>query len=80
MLFPDYVILVLSIFIIAVSALQTTREDVMEAFTGSNHDLFKNKKQMGAELVLNRVMLVLGILFLIMVIWSNSLDRFFNVK
>ncbi|WP_051614339.1 preprotein translocase subunit SecG [Acholeplasma equifetale] len=79
MLFPDYVILVLSIFIIAVSALQTTREDVMEAFTGSNQDLFKNKKQMGAELVLNRVMLVLGILFLIMVIWSNSLDRFFNV-
>ncbi len=75
---PDYILLFVSISMILVSVLQSSKEDVMEAFTGSNKDLFKNRKQQGAELFLNRAMIILSILFFAMIIWSNSLDRFFN--
>lgn len=79
MMIPDYIILVTALVMVAVSALQTSKEDVMDAFTGGNQDLFKNgKKVYGAELVLNRIMIVGSIVFFAMVIWSNSIDRFFN--
>ena len=79
MLFPDWMILIISVLMITISALSTSKEDVMEAFTGSNSDLFKNKKPFGVELFLNRAMLVLGVLFFLMILWSNSIDRFFNL-
>lgn len=79
MMFPDWIILITGLIMVAVSALQVSKDDVMDAFTGSNQDLFKNgKKVYGAELVLNRIMLVGSIVFFAMVIWSNSIDRFFN--
>ena len=78
MLFADWVIFILSVFMVAISALSTSKEDVMDAFTGGNSDLFKNKKSTGAESVFNKAMLIMGILFFIMILWSNSIDRFFN--
>lgn len=77
MLFPDWILLIVSFLMIAVSALQSTKEDVMSAFTGGNQDLFKDRKQQGAELFLQRSMFVFGIIFFAMIIWSNSIDRFF---
>ncbi len=78
MLFPDWIIFILSILMIGVSALSSTREDVLEAFTGSNQDLFKNRKAQGAEVFFYRAMLIMAILYFIMIIWSNGEDRFFN--
>ncbi len=78
MQFADWIIFVVSFLMIGASALQSSREDVMEAFTGSNQDLFKNRKSQGAEVFLNRSMLIMSILFFAMIIWSNSIDRFFN--
>jgi len=78
-MFPDWIIFVLSILMIGVSAISSSKEDVMEAFTGSNQDLFKNRKQIGAEAFLSNAMLVMGVLFFIMILWSNSIDRFFNI-
>lgn len=74
---PDYIILFVSLFMVVVSALQSSKEDVMEAFTGANKDLFKDRKTQGAELFLNRAMIVLSILFFAMIIWSNNIDRLF---
>ncbi|MBN3490059.1 preprotein translocase subunit SecG [Acholeplasma equirhinis] len=79
MMFPDYVILVLSLLMIFVSAISSSKEDVMEAFTGSNQDLFKNRKQIGAEAILSNAMMIMGALFFIMILWSNTFDRFFNI-
>jgi len=78
-MFPDYVILVLSLLMIFVSAISSSKEDVMEAFTGSNQDLFKNRKQIGAEAILSNAMMIMGALFFIMILWSNTFDRFFNI-
>lgn len=77
MVLTDWIILVVSIFMIAISALSNSKEDVMDAFTGGSNDLNKNKKSQGLELVLARSMAVLSIVFLILVIISNNTDRFF---
>ncbi len=81
MLFIDYLILFASVAILLVSALQSSNEDVMDAFTGGNKELFKNRKIQGAELVLNWTMLGLGVALFLFVVISNGLvdDRFFLI-
>ncbi|HEY8405579.1 MAG TPA: preprotein translocase subunit SecG [Acholeplasma sp.] len=79
MVFIDYVIFIVSIFIILISALQSSNEDVMDAFTGGNKELFKNRKIQGAELVLNWSMFGLGLALIVFVIISNNVDRFWNI-
>ncbi|HHX76473.1 MAG TPA: preprotein translocase subunit SecG [Acholeplasmataceae bacterium] len=77
MQFPDWIIFVASILMIAISALQSSKDDVMSAFTGNNTELFRNKKVQGPDVFFNRAMIILGILFFAMIIWSNNIDRFF---
>jgi len=77
MQFPDWIIFVASILMIAISALQSSKDDVMSAFTGNNSELFRNKKVQGPDVFFNRAMIILGILFFAMIIWSNNIDRFF---
>lgn len=78
MLFADYVILFVSIAIIAVSAVSNSKEDAVEAFTGSSsNDLFKDRKSFGPEKFFFYSMLLLSVLYFAAIIWSNSIDRFF---
>jgi len=77
MQFPDWIIFIASILMIAISALQSSKDDVMSAFTGNNTELFRNKKVQGPDVFFNRAMIILGILFFAMIIWSNNIDRFF---
>ena len=67
MQFPDWIIFIASILMIAISALQSSKDDVMSAFTGNNTELFRNKKVQGPDVFFNRAM----------IIWSNNIDRFF---
>ena len=78
MVFIDYVIFIISIFIILISALQSSNEDVMDAFTEWKQELFKNRKIKRAELVLNWSMFGLGLALIVFVIISN-VDRFWNI-
>jgi len=78
MQFPDWIIFFVSLLMIATSALQTSKDDVMDAFTGGSSDLFRNKKVQGPDVIFNRAFVIFSILYFAMVIWSNSLDRFFN--
>lgn len=77
MQFPDWVIFIASILMIGISALQSSKDDVMSAFTGNNSELFKNKKVQGPDVFFNRAMLIISILFFAMILWSNNIDRFF---
>lgn len=77
MQFPDWIVFIASILMIAISALQSSKDDVMSAFTGNNSELFRNKKVQGPDVFFNRAMIILGILFFAMIIWSNNIDRFF---
>lgn len=78
MQFPDWVIFIASILIIGISALQSSKDDVMSAFTGNNSELFRNKKVQGPDVFFNRALFILSILFFAMIIWSNNIDRFFH--
>lgn len=73
MLWIDYIVLVLSILLIAVVMMQNSKDDINDAFNGSKSELFKNQKTRGAELVIQRTTAVLGVLFIAAVITSVAL-------
>ena len=66
----DYFVLVFSILMIIVVMLQTSKDDINDAFNGSKTELFKDQKVWGAELFLQRSTLVIAIIFIALVITS----------
>lgn len=75
MLWIDYIVLILSIALIAIVMMQDSKDDINDAFNGSKSELFKNQKSRGLELVLQRTTLVLGILFIASVVTSVALHQ-----
>ena len=73
MMWIDYIVLVLSIDLIAIVMMQNSKDDINDAFNGSKSELFKNQKTRGVELLLQRVTIVLGVLFVASVITSVAL-------
>ncbi len=73
MIWIDYIVLVLSIFLIVVVMMQNSKDDINDAFNGSKSELFKNQKTRGVELILQRTTLVLAVLFIASVITSVAL-------
>ena len=60
------VLMVISIFLIALALLQSGKaESASNAITGGNDSLFANRKERGGELVISRITLGLGIAFFI---------------
>ncbi|MDE7095376.1 MAG: preprotein translocase subunit SecG, partial [Anaeroplasmataceae bacterium] len=75
MLWIDYIVLVLSIALIAIVMMQDSKDDINDAFNGSKSELFKNQKTRGLELALQRTTIVLGALFIASVITSVALHQ-----
>ena len=73
MMWIDYIVLVLSIALITIVMMQNSKDDINDAFNGSKSELFKNQKTRGVELLLQRVTIVLGDLFVASVITSVAL-------
>lgn len=73
MQFVDYIVLIVAVFLISIVLLQESKDDISDAFSGESSDLFKNQKQRGFDLVLLRATMVLSIIFVALVIVSNSL-------
>lgn len=73
MMWIDYIVLVLSIALIAIVMMQNSKDDINDAFNGSKSELFKNQKTRGVEFLLQRVTIVLGVLFVASVITSVAL-------
>lgn len=72
----DYILLVVSIIMILIVVLQSSKEDGMNAFTGEKSELFANQKQRGLEKVINQTTTVLSIVFFILTILVAVLPRF----
>lgn len=72
MMWIDYIVLVLSIALIAIVMMQNSKDDINDAFNGSKSELFKNQKTRGVELLLQRVTIVLGVLFVASVITDRK--------
>lgn len=59
----DWLLLVISAFLIALVMIQESKDDVKNTFSGEKSDLFKNQKQRGPELVLARITMGTSIAF-----------------
>lgn len=71
----DIFVLIISIFLIIIVLMQTSKDDINDAFNGNKSELFKNQKTRGAELFLQRTTFVLGGLFIALVIVSIVLHQ-----
>lgn len=72
----DYILLIVSICMILLVVVQSSKEDGMSAFTGEKSDLFANQKQRGLEKVINTSTTVLSIIFFILALLVNYIPRF----
>lgn len=72
----DYLLLIVSVLMILIIVLQSSKEDGMSAFTGEKSDLFANQKQRGLEKVINIATTVLSIVFFALTIVTAVIDRF----
>lgn len=57
--------LIVSIVLIILVAIQSSKEDLSSALSGSNSELFKNQKERGAEVYIVRATYVFSFLFII---------------
>lgn len=71
----DYILLVVSIVMILLVVVQSSKEDASRAFSGEKSDLFSNKKQRGLEKVINQTTTVLSIVFFVLAILVAVLPR-----
>lgn len=62
----DILLIVVSAILIILVALQHAKEGLSDALTGGNSELFKNKKERGAEVYLVRATYVCTIVFMIL--------------
>ncbi len=73
MLWIDYLIIVFAIVMIVLVMLQSSNEDISDAFSGEKSELFKNKKERGFELFLTRASVITAVLLVVSVVLSNNL-------
>ena len=71
----DYILLVVSVLMILIIVLQSSKEDGMSAFTGEKSELFANQKQRGLEKVISIVTACLSIAFFLVAFLIAILDR-----
>ena len=66
--FFDVLLLIVSILLIFVVLLQSSKDDINDAFSGGKSELFKNQKSRGLEAVLQKATWVIAVLFFVLAI------------
>lgn len=66
--FLDWLLLVVSVLLIALVMLQESKDDVKNTFSGEKSELFKNQKQRGPELFLTRMTFGITVVFAVVTI------------
>ena len=69
----DIFIFIVSILLITIVMLQSSKDDINDAFNGSKSDLFKEQKVRGVELFMQRATMVIAIVFIVLVISSVAI-------
>lgn len=69
----DYVLLVVSLLLITLVVLQSSKDSAANAFSGEKSELFNNQKQRGFELIMNRTTLVVSVIFIALSILAIAL-------
>ena len=69
----DIFIFIVSILLITIVMLQSSKDDINDAFNGSKSDLFKEQKVRGVELFMQRATMIIAIIFVVLVITSVAI-------
>ena len=69
----DIFICIVSILLIIIVMLQSSKDDINDAFNGSKSDLFKEQKVRGVELFMQRATMIMAVIFIVLVITSVAI-------
>ena len=69
----DIFICIVSILLIIKVMLQSSKDDINDAFNGSKSDLFKEQKVRGVELFMQRATMIMAVIFIVLVITSVAI-------
>ncbi len=72
----DWILLIVSILLILIIVLQSSKDDIGNTFSGEKSDLFANQKARGPEKVINYITFGLSVLFFIFAILAAALPRY----
>ncbi|MGS0971968.1 MAG: preprotein translocase subunit SecG [Candidatus Izemoplasmataceae bacterium] len=64
----DILLLVVSLFLITLVVLQSSKDSIDNAFSGEKSELFNNQKQRGFDLVMSRTTAVTSTLFVVLAV------------
>jgi len=70
MRFEDILLLIVSLFLITLVVLQSSKDSISNAFSGEKSELFNNQKQRGFELLMNRVTAGTSVVFVLLSIYA----------
>lgn len=62
----DFILLIVSLLLITLVVLQSSKGNAANAFSGEKSELFNNQKQRGFELVMTRITLGMSIVFFVL--------------
>jgi preprotein translocase subunit SecG len=71
----NIIICIVAVLLIVIVMLQSSKDDINDAFNGSKTELFKNQKTRGIELFFKRATAVLAILFFVLVVVEILLQK-----
>ncbi|MBE0701083.1 MAG: preprotein translocase subunit SecG [Acholeplasmataceae bacterium] len=75
MIWADYIAVISGVFLVLTVLLQSSQDNIKDAFSGEKSELFKNRKIRGLELFLVRSTVVFAVLLVASVVLSNNLPR-----
>ena len=64
----DILIIIFAIIIIALVAMQNSKDDLGSALTGANSELFKHQKERGVEVYIVRATYICSVIFMALVV------------
>lgn len=73
--FVDILVAIVSILLIVLVMMQSSKDDIKDAFSGEKSDLFKNQKTRGFDRFLKISTAVVGTLFIVLVVVSRVIIR-----
>lgn len=66
----DIFVAIFAVLLIAIVMMQSSKDDINDAFNGSKTELFKNQKTRGLGLIIQRLTAVFAIVFIVLVVTS----------
>ena len=75
MIWVDFIAIIATVLFIGVVLLQSSQDNIADAFSGEKSELFKNRKTRGFELFLMRASVILSVIVIVFVVLSNNLPR-----